>query len=365
MYALLVWAGLSQRSRLWLSLSVSALLGAGMLFTYSRGALVASGLGLLAALLAARSHHHPARGPRLALLTLLAATAAFTASGEVFRLRLESEGTERWYGARYEPEQASLTLEPREARRVRVRVTNTGRKTWAREEAFHLSYHWYHVEKKTLQDGGRTELPADVPPQASVVLDPQVVAPDLPGRYRLVWDMVHEHTTWFSGYGVRPVVVDAVVGTAGAAAPAPAQLSNPGMGWRPGRRELWRLALAMWQAHPVLGVGPDNFRWFYGRQAGEPFWDTRVFANNTLLEAAATTGSLGLVALALTLTAALATSYRGLKAAPDAERLALFGVTVAVLAHGAFDYVLAFTGHYLFLGFLIGSIEAPRESDLT
>jgi len=364
MYALLAWAGLSQRVRPWLASSVSALLCAGMLFTYSRGALLASSVGLLAAIFASRSRADLARGPRLALLTLLAATAAFTASGEVFRLRLESEGTASWYGARYEPEQASLTLEPREARRVRVRVTNTGRKTWARQEAFHLSYHWYHVERRTLQDGGRTELPVDVAPGQSLLLDAEVVAPDLQGRYRLVWDMVHENTTWFSGQGVRPVAVDATVGRPGTSARPAAQLPPAELGWRPGRSELWRIALSMWRAHPLLGVGPDNFRWLYGPYAGEPFWDTRVFANNALLEAAATTGSLGLVGLALTLAAALAASYKGVKAAPGAERLTLFGLTVALLAHGAFDYLLAFTGHYLFFGFLIGMIAA-RESDLT
>lgn len=365
MYALLAWAGLSHRVRLWLALSVSALLSAGMLFTYSRGALVASGLGLLAALAATRSRPALARGPRLALFALVLTAAAFAASGEVFRLRLESEGTSTWYGARYEPEDATLTLAPREARRVRVRVTNAGRKTWARQEAFHLSYHWYQPERRTLQDGGRTELPVDVPPGASVLLDAEVVAPDRQGRYRLVWDMVHEDTTWFSGQGVRPEAVDAVVGRPEAPVPpSAAQLPPASLGWRPSRAELWRIALKLWRAYPVWGVGPDNFRWLYGRHAGEPFWDTRVFANNTLLEAAATTGSLGLVALALTFLAALRASYRGLMAAPDASTLALLGMTVAVLAHGLVDYVLAFTGHYLFFGFLIGSIGAARESDL-
>lgn len=365
MYALLAWAGLSQARRPWLALSLSALLSAGMLFTYSRGALVACGLGLLAALAAARSRPGQARGPRLALFALVLAAAVFAASGEVFRLRLESEGTSTWYGARYEPEDATLTFAPREARRLRVRVTNAGRKTWARQEAFHLSYHWYHPERRTLQDGGRTELPVDVPPGASVLLEAEVVAPDLLGRYRLVWDMVHEDTTWFSGQGVRPVVVDAFIGRPGEPVPGPAsQLPPASLGWRPSRAELWRIALEMWGTHPVWGVGPDNFRWLYGRYAGEPFWDTRVFANNILLEAAATTGSLGLVALALTFMAALRASYRGLMAAPDASTLALFGMTVAVLAHGLVDYVLAFTGHYLFLGFLVGSIAARRESDL-
>jgi hypothetical protein len=41
------------------------------------------------------------------------------------------------------------------------------------------------------------------------------------------------------------------------------------------------------------------------------------------------------------------------------------GLAVAVVAHGFVDYLLAFTGHYLFFGFLIGAIAGARESDLS
>jgi hypothetical protein len=295
------------------------------------------------------------------------ASCAFLASGEVFRLRLEGEGIETWYGARYEPEEQALALEPREVRRTSVRVTNTGRKTWERSQAFHLSHHWYDPDHRTLTDGDRTELPADVPAGGSALLETKIAAPNRPGRYLLIWDMVHEHTTWFSGQGVQPHAVDVVVGGA-AESPRRDQAAAPAtrLGWRPGRAELWRIAVLMWQAHPLLGVGPDNFRWLHGAYAGQAFWDTRVFANNTLLEAAATVGSLGALALALAFAAALGASYRRLAAAAGVERdvaIAALGLVCGVLAHGLVDYVLAFTGHYLFLGFLIGSISAP-ESDL-
>jgi hypothetical protein len=366
MYALLAWAGLSQRTRSWLGLSVSVVLSAGLLFTYSRGALAAAGLALLLALAVTRRGGGLARGPWLALIAVVVTSAAFLASGEVFRLRLESEGVEAWYGARYEPADAALALRPQETRHARVRVANTGRRTWVRQEAFHLSYHWYDPDRKTLVDGGRTELPADVPPGASVLLEAEVVAPVREGRYLLIWDMVHEDTTWFSGQGVRPSSVEVVVGRPAAASPAATPGPAPELGWRPGRAELWRIALAMWRAHPVLGAGPDNFRWLYGRYAGRSFWDTRVFANNTLLEAAATTGSLGALALALTFAAALGAAYRRLARGNGLARegaIATFGLATGLFAHGVVDYVLAFTGHYLFLGFLIGSIAAP-ESDL-
>ncbi len=362
MYALVAWAGVSQRTGSALALGVSAVLGTGLLFTYSRGALAAAGLALLLAWAAARRVGGLGRGPVLALVALASSCAVFFVSGEIFRLRLESEGIEHWYGARYEPLDRSLVLSPQEVRRARVRVTNTGRRTWERRQDFHLSYHWYDPARKTLADGGRTLLPADMPAGASFSLEAELVAPLRPGRYLLIWDMVHERTTWFSGQGVRPYQGEALVGASDAASSPVSPGPSAELGWRPGRAELWRIAFSMWQAHPVLGAGPDNFRWLYGRYAGQVFSDTRVFANNALLEAAATTGSLGALVLALTFAAALGAAYRRL-AGGGGLAVGSFGLVAGVLIHGLVDYLLAFTGHYLFLGFLIGSISAP-ESDL-
>jgi O-antigen ligase len=104
-------------------------------------------------------------------------------------------------------------------------------------------------------------------------------------------------------------------------------------------------------------VGPDNFRRLYGSAAGHPSWDTRVFANNTLLEAAATTGALGLLALGGTLIATALSAGRGLRdaGAPGSTAGALFAVTIGLAAHGVVDYVLAFTGHYLLFGLVVGA----------
>jgi hypothetical protein len=40
---------------------------------------------------------------------------------------------------------------------------------------------------------------------------------------------------------------------------------------------------------------------------------------------------------------------------------------IGLVVHGSVDYLLAFTGHYLCLGLVIGLISAPplEESDLT
>jgi len=353
-----------------------ALAGFGLLHTYSRGALVSCALALAALSLAARPRrrlvHRPAAA---ALAAVLGTAAAFAGGGEVFRLRLAAEGTGTWYGADYAPEEPTLRLQPGEGRRTRVRVTNTGTKTWTAREAFHLSYHWYQPERGTLEDGGRTVLPRDVAGGESVVLEAEVRAPRSPGGYLLVWDMVHEHASWFSGQGVPPAVVPATVSEAPAALPG--VVTPPpreDLGWRPRRAELWALAASMWRERPLTGMGPDNFRRLYAARAGR-VGDPRVYANNTLLEAAATTGTLGLVALAGALLASAAAAWRAARAAagrPEAEPSApggttgvsddrgrvaagVFALAVGVAAHGLVDYVLAFTGHYLLFGLVAGA----------
>jgi hypothetical protein len=257
-------------------------------------------------------------------------------------------------------------MRPGESRRARVRITNAGRKAWARGGEFQLSYHWYDVARSTLADGGRTNPPRGLEPGQSAVVEALIVAPARVGRYLLIWDMVHERAAWFSGQGVPPASVGVVVGEPPAAdAAGDAEPLGTGPGFRPERAELWKAAVSMWRQHPLLGVGPDNFRWLYGRYLRQPFWDRRVFANNTLLEAAATTGSLGALALVLTFAFGLLSGYR-LLALPEAstrgEPLALLGVLLGLLIHGLADYVLAFTGHYLLLGLAAGFVSA-RETE--
>jgi len=352
-------------------LMLSALLSLAMLWTYSRGAVVATGLGLGALAVAGRQRRF---APALAALAvLLASSAAFARTGQVYRLRLAAETPAAWYGASYAPAEASLSLRPGEVRTTEVRVTNTGRMTWSADDVFHLAYHWYDSDRRKLEDGRRTSLPRAVGPGETIVLRAELQAPAAEGRYLLGWDMVQERVTWFTDQGLAPAVVPVSVSASGAAVDAPAgpataaasaSLAAP-LPWRPGRRELWRLAAALWRQHPWTGAGSDNFRWMYGSVAGQPLWDTRIFANNSLLEAAATTGLLGAIALAGTLAATAWTAGTRLRedGARGATAAALFAVIVGLAAHGVVDYVLAFTGHYLLFGFVVGSAAGLARAE--
>jgi hypothetical protein len=356
-------------------LPLAALFSFALLWTYSRGALVATGLGLLAlAATARRQLAAPALG---ALSVLLVASAGFAWSGEVYRLRLGSEGAASWYGAAYAPAEAALSLRPGETRTTVVRVTNTGKMTWKADRLFHLAYHWYDEAGRKVEDGLRTQLPHDVGPGQTVEVQAEMRAPAVEGRYLLAWDMVQEGIGWFSDRGVAQATIPAriaveakavdekagEVAAFGAGVPVPAPAAPPA--FSPGRAELWRLALVLWRSRPLTGVGSDNYRWLYGPAAGQASWDTRVFANNALLEAAATTGLVGLVALLGTIATTGLAAFRALRLAVPAGGVAaaVFALTVGLAAHGLVDYVLAFTGHYLLFAFVVGSAAGLARSE--
>jgi hypothetical protein len=354
MYGAVALGGLAAAARPGPGLvAVVSLLTAGLLFTYSRTAILAA-----MAALAVIAAGYRQRAAAVCLAVLVAGTLVFTGAEQAFALRLSTQGLESWYGAEYAPEAATLRLAPGERLTTAVRVKNRGRLTWVQDGPFHLSHHWYGVERNDLTDGTRARLPHDLGPGESVVLQAEIQAPDREGRYLLLWDMVQEHTSWFSGQGVPPGVVQVSVGSRAGEVDAvlpPAVLPSEPLVWRPGRRVLWPLALRMWRAHPWTGVGPDNYRRLYGAWAGRPSWDTRVFANNAYLEAAATTGTVGLMAFVGTLVASARSAWRS-RAEPPAA--VVLGLLAALAVHGLADYVFAFTGHYVVFGMVVGSAAA-------
>jgi hypothetical protein len=349
----------------------AALVSFGLLATYSRGALISSVLALAVMALVQGRRAGIARTARTALVLLLGTTALF-ATAATFRLRLSGAPVEGWFRARYEPLEASAAMRAGETRTFSVRVVNTGGDVW-HAGAVLLGHHWYDEEgRPVVRERFGRALPVDVPPGGATVAETRVRAPERPGRYVLVWDCVHVHAGWFSRRGVIPAAVPVAVATSGGPPPPvgatvpPADLVTAGDAtWHPGRAELWSLALGMWKDHPWTGVGPDGFRRLYGRYAARPVWDTRTYANNALLEAAATTGTPGFLALAATLLLTLVRAWRRADSDATPEEtarrcVALLGLAVALFAHSMIDYVFAFTGGYLGLAFVVGAVAAER-----
>jgi len=354
---------LRERSRAIAAVAACGIVAA-ILLTYSRGALIGAAASSATLWWLVRSR------PLLRLEAgLLLIAAAFFAMEPSFRWRASSEGDRSWYEARIEPRSTSLELEPRELLKTGVRVSNVGTLTWGSKgkKPFHLSYRWFQLSRDSMVqpvalEGERTGLDDPLKPGETLDVIATVRAPEEPGSYVLIWDMVHEQTTWFSDKVGLGVPVNVVVGSASAAvrtAPGDIRRAIAERSWRPGRAELWAVALSLFRAHPLLGVGPDNFRWLYGPVSGHAVWDTRVFSNSLYLELLATVGLAGFLAFGLLVARALSGLWQRATTGPFAlEASTLAASLVGFLVHGLFDYLLAFTPIYLAVFILLGASSA-------
>jgi O-antigen ligase len=361
--------------------------------TASRAAMLAAGVML--ALLAAYGLRRriPGRWQAPAVLAMVGLLAfANTAAGSLNGLRLKFWKDGVWYRSAIVPAAGvPATLAPAEHVHFDVDVRNAGARSWpaAGPKPIALSYHWIEEGsgKLVVYDGVRTRLPQDVPAGGTIRLLATVRAPAQAGRYRLHLEMVHELTTWFGEqgdggydaivdvrYGAR--AADARRGTVAAAVVPPAS-DAPLEGTT--RATLWRAAIMAWREHPLLGLGPDNFRRAYSRylppgsSARSVRPDERLHANNLFLEILANLGLAGIAALVLIVVGFAgaarvavrhhgAASVAGLVAAGAATGLG------AYLVHGLFDYFLEFTPTYaLFwlLGGLLTGLAADPERAAT
>jgi O-antigen ligase len=288
----------------------------------------------------------------------------------MFRLRLLTQNDLSWY-------RATVTAEPlpslsaSEIVTVPLTVRNDGEMVWPAAGLLpvHVSYHWMSQTENVylVFEGLRSVLPHDVGPGETVNVLAIVQAPPASGTYRLQWDLVHETVTWFE----RKQGLNSTVESYTIAAPAVAVSTQPPPSAMPPpvdvqaisdtssveRAELWRVAWAMFQAHPITGVGPDGFRNLYGEYAGVTQWNKNIYTNNTYIEMFTNLGLLGglaflwLAALALWQAGrALLTSQRG------PMWLLGLGATASLAAfftHGVVDYFLFSTPLYVIFWFLL------------
>ena len=111
-----------------------------------------------------------------------------------------------------------------------------------------------------------------------------------------------------------------------------ATLPPPKLTVRPGRLVLWRAAMRMLAAHPLLGVGPDNFRLAYGAYAGLAGADPRTHSNNMYLEVLAGGGLLGAARVRVAALARRRRARRVVSARPRPAARRRLGVAAAAIS---------------------------------
>ncbi len=298
---------------------------------------------------------------------LVVLTVVAQAVSPLLALRLRFWEQRSWYGSTIEPTadapRMPEVLDVGAEVAVPLTITNTGALTWPAtgKKPVQIGYHWMADDGVTLVvlEGRRTALVQDVPSDTKINVVASVKAPDQPGRYVIWWDLVHEGVTWFSdasAWGYRQRVA---VGTS----PSPRKAGKKRTALNMNaydefsRQKLWYAGLLAFRDHPLLGIGPDNFRHAYGHYLGREQTDDRLHANNFYIEVLATLGLAGLAAFVALILAFGRTARRA--AAIPGNRVLVFGVGAALaayLVHGTLDYFLEFTPTYALLWLLAGAL---------
>lgn len=343
------------------------LVAAGVVATFTRAGLLA----LMASLVTVGGLRQWARpgfdGPTRALAAMAAVVvllAALSRSPEAWRSRVSTDIAQDWYGANYDVPRR-LSLDAGTQSEVPITVTNDGLLTWQSEHepVFALSYHWLVAGSGLVAefDGQRTAFPRDVAPGDRITVPVRVRAPERAGDYVLAWDIVHEGRTWLSTEGIESPRSTVAVNGAPSRAPIVTHGRLPGASARLPRLALWRAALAVVAAHPIGGVGPDNFRQVYGAYLGLAAWDRRVHTNNLYLEALTGAGPAGLVAVCWVFSAALQRVWRQWRDAATPAGLpgVLLAAGVAIAGHGLVDAFFAFTSTYVVFALTAGLACSP------
>jgi O-antigen ligase len=275
-------------------------------------------------------------------------------------LRMTSEGQDSWYRAQIDGP-AEVAIGTNAPQYVTVRVTNTGRVPWDSNDVppILFAYHWLDRsgDGVVAWEGGRTPFTHAIAPGETTTVSALVRGPREPGRYRIEWDLVQEDRLWFSTEqgAPEPMTSAAVVSGAGTGAPIVTR-ARPTRAVRPGRMVLWRTALRMVAAHPLLGVGPDNFRLLYGSYAGLAGADQRTHTNNMYLEVLVGGGVVAFAVFALFVARTYALFASGVAQAPLAVGIAAAGLAIAL--HALVDSFLGFAPTYILFALTLGFAAA-------
>ena len=343
-----------------------ALMAEAITLTFTRAGLMTMATSLL--LVAGLDRLRRRANSGSALLAGLAAVIVLlfvgSRSAESLWLRMTTEGQDSWYRVTVAaPQKMNLATGSEAA--VPVTVTNTGRLPWDSDATPPLlvSYHWLTAagDRFVTFEGERTPFPDRVLPDATATVAVRVRAPRQPGRYRLEWDLVQEGRLWFSTEpgAVRTMSIVTVTGDPYVGPIVTTPPPRPTV--RPGRLVLWRAAARMFVAHPVAGVGPDNFRLSYGAYAGLAGADERTHSNNMYLEMLAGGGLIVAAAFGWLLWRSASIAIDIARAAGPAFGAMASGLSAAALAialHASVDSFLSFAPTYVLFSLTLGCAVA-------
>jgi hypothetical protein len=388
-FPLVAWLITTRRLWLRLCLALGTLISlVALVLTYSRGGLIAFFVsmlivGLLAVYLSAVHVRRQAVifGGAIATGVLVAAILVLALSNPVIALRFITQSDQTWYQAAFSVNN-QMTAQPGQTLSIPITVTNTGQLAWQAGGAqpFSVSYHFLRIDPTSLTsaqgllyEGLRTTLPNDVAPGQSVSVTAAVSTPTENGEYLIRWDMVQEGVTWFSAKG-SPTAETRLSLEGDAVASdfpfEPVPFNDVAAQPSPDRLTLWGAAVQIFRAHPLLGIGPDNFRYTYGWYLGMPGLRTDIHANNIYFEWLADTGIIGSLAFLLMSMVLVRTAWTSLaqqRGDPmSAWQLALIGSLAAWYVHGFVDYFYEFgptnTAFWILVGMSVAMLKAPANA---
>jgi O-antigen ligase len=141
--------------------------------------------------------------------------------------------------------------------------------------------------------------------------------------------------------------------------------AGPGSDARPMRKVLWTAAVRLWRAHPLLGVGPDNFRRRYPEvitaDGHRPMVDERLHANNLYLETLADLGLAGATVLVLLAFGVWLRGRAALTLSADSLGLVSFVAVGTFFVHGFVDYFFEFTPTFGLWWLLLALLSRPAH----
>jgi len=362
----------------WIAAATVALITAVMIVqvvTFTRTAFFSTSLSFLAGAVMAYIYGYGRRFWEYLLLgvVILGLTlGVMTLFSNKMAVRLGVGEQETHYGVEYKLISITPEIEMGQQNTAVIHVKNTGTINWepTGDNEVWMGYRWLtYPDKQNYEldpnaDLKASSVPFVIPPGGEADIQQSFITPQEDGKYVLVFDLVKTHVSWFSSAGPSPLIIplEFINGKA-----QPFTISETADNFKAGapvldtptREQLWRAGYKTWKANPILGVGPDQFRFRYFNYMPELSRDELVRTHNIFLEALVNTGLIGLAVMIFLLARTVFVQFRLVHNRSQGwgarfVSLALLIAMIAYVIHGILDYFLWQTGITFLLFIFLG-----------